>query len=67
MINVPTKFEVSIMALVTLDITGNYVNGKRGNYCKHWQIFEGLIDCVCCVRGNRIWTWNWGSGDADVQ
>jgi len=22
---------------------------------------------TCCVRGNRIWMWNWGSGDADVQ
>jgi len=22
---------------------------------------------VCYVMGNRFWTWNWGSGDADVQ
>jgi len=22
---------------------------------------------VCCVKGNRNWMWNWGSGDADVQ
>jgi len=21
----------------------------------------------CCVRENRIWMWNWGSGDDDVQ
>ena len=33
------------------------------------EIYGGTEDAgkLCYVRGNRFWTWNWGSGDADVQ
>ena len=49
--------EYFVLALVTLDLITKLVTRKRGNYCKHWRIFEkNLIVWHTCLMGHPLET-----------